>query len=243
MHIGICLNCGIQKEYKYKSHVKTFCSHKCSNTYKWVYIRKKAEEETRVCSQCNKEYTKQKSFFRVHPDTKFCSFNCYIESVKSNLCECLFCNKIYAKKRKSQKFCSVDCKNNSRKNGFDNKKYMKEYLKKYNEKNRDKLNEMARIRNKTEKGRQAKALNRISRRGAGKITNDDYKIIILNSSGKCYWCKCTVEKHNMHLDHYIPVAKGGITSLENMVVSCRKCNQAKSAKDPMVFANSLGRLF
>jgi 5-methylcytosine-specific restriction endonuclease McrA len=58
----------------------------------------------------------------------------------------------------------------------------------------------------------------------------------------CYWCsrKCSTD---YHVDHYYPLAKGGKHEASNLVIACARCNQTKSAKDPYLFAKSVGRLF
>lgn len=58
----------------------------------------------------------------------------------------------------------------------------------------------------------------------------------------CYWCgdECPDE---YHIDHYVPLSKGGAHSEENLVISCPKCNIQKNAKDPYEFAQSFGKLF
>lgn len=58
----------------------------------------------------------------------------------------------------------------------------------------------------------------------------------------CYWCgvKCA---HNFHIDHYVPLARGGRHEVANLVISCPSCNNRKRAKDPYQYAASLGRLF
>ena len=40
----------------------------------------------------------------------------------------------------------------------------------------------------------------------------------------------------------MPLSKGGEHTLTNLVVSCPTCNLQKNAKDPIEFANKLGRL-
>jgi 5-methylcytosine-specific restriction endonuclease McrA len=52
----------------------------------------------------------------------------------------------------------------------------------------------------------------------------------------CYWCKRLTRKQNRHLDHVIPLAKGGADSVGNLCVSCPPCNQRKNAKMPEEFA-------
>ena len=37
---------------------------------------------------------------------------------------------------------------------------------------------------------------------------------------------------SMHLDHVIPVSRGGKTELNNLVVACEFCNENKRAKTP-----------
>jgi 5-methylcytosine-specific restriction endonuclease McrA len=58
----------------------------------------------------------------------------------------------------------------------------------------------------------------------------------------CYWCggKCA---KGFTVDHYTPLAKGGKHEAENLVIACRPCNAKKNAKDPLEFAQSVGRLF
>lgn len=58
----------------------------------------------------------------------------------------------------------------------------------------------------------------------------------------CYWCSRSCKKA-FHIDHYVPLSKGGEHKLENLVIACPKCNLTKSAKDPFEFAKSMGRLF
>jgi 5-methylcytosine-specific restriction endonuclease McrA len=46
----------------------------------------------------------------------------------------------------------------------------------------------------------------------------------------CFYCKEPLNR-DFHIDHKIPIAKGGTHSLENMVLACMPCNQEKHAKD------------
>ena len=58
----------------------------------------------------------------------------------------------------------------------------------------------------------------------------------------CYWCNAKLMKGDIHLDHYTPLSKGGLHTISNLVLSCSKCNLKKSAKDPLLFAQEMGRL-
>lgn len=58
----------------------------------------------------------------------------------------------------------------------------------------------------------------------------------------CYWCdvKCA---DDFHVDHYVPLSKGGPHELHNLVIACAPCNLKKNAKDPIKFAHEKGKLF
>ena len=45
-----------------------------------------------------------------------------------------------------------------------------------------------------------------------------------------------------HVDHIMPLARGGSNDRRNLQALCPTCNLSKSAKDPIDFARSLGRL-
>lgn len=192
-----------------------------------------------TCQHCGEEFQKKEGFLKQHPTTKFCNRACYAKS-KKVLKKCLICDSNVNETR--NKYCSKECASSAKRIPDEIKaKNTKAYHRRYQSENRERINELSRIRNKTEKGRAEKTANRISRRGSGKITKSEIEHIKRTSSMKCYWCGANCED-DYHLDHYIPVAKGGKTNVDNMVLSCSLCNQHKSAKDPISFANSIGKL-
>lgn len=56
----------------------------------------------------------------------------------------------------------------------------------------------------------------------------------------CHWCGVKCEKY--HIDHRVPLSKGGVHEARNLVIACPPCNQTKGARCPIEFAQSLGKL-
>jgi 5-methylcytosine-specific restriction endonuclease McrA len=57
----------------------------------------------------------------------------------------------------------------------------------------------------------------------------------------CAVCRCGV-KDGYHVDHIVPLAKGGQHIASNIQILCPTCNVRKSAKDPIDFMQSRGFL-
>ena len=51
----------------------------------------------------------------------------------------------------------------------------------------------------------------------------------------CFYCKNTFGQKSLHVDHYVPISKGGRNVVENLVTSCSRCNRRKSDKCPERF--------
>lgn len=47
--------------------------------------------------------------------------------------------------------------------------------------------------------------------------------------------KCGVTDDNRHIDHFIPLSKGGLHALQNLVIACGPCSQKKYDKMPHIF--------
>ncbi|WP_430229660.1 HNH endonuclease [Paraburkholderia tropica] len=95
-----------------------------------------------------------------------------------------------------------------------------------------------------EKIKAIKMANKAKRRAIEKV-GDPTSVIFawMQEAPKvCHWCgvKC---KTKYHVDHYKPLSKGGRHEVSNLVIACPTCNLRKSAKDPLEFAASMGRLF
>ncbi len=85
---------------------------------------------------------------------------------------------------------------------------------------------------------------RARRTGAeGKHTMADIRAKLRSQKSKCYWCKAALildGEGKYHVDHVIPLSKGGSDGPENIACACPSCNLKKNNKMPWEFA---GRLF
>ncbi|WP_416367040.1 HNH endonuclease [Rhodopseudomonas palustris] len=115
-------------------------------------------------------------------------------------------------------------KNWRSKNGASVRAAAKRYAKKYPEKIRIK-----------QANRRAK-----KRAALGSYTSSDVVEIRELQRGRCAYCPTALDK--FHIDHIIPLAKGGTNYRSNIQLLCQPCNNKKYSHDPIEFARSIGRL-
>jgi 5-methylcytosine-specific restriction endonuclease McrA len=82
--------------------------------------------------------------------------------------------------------------------------------------------------------------NRIKQSGDHFKRQDVERLLVLQKC-KCANCKKSL-KSGYHIDHRVPIAKGGDNGPGNIELLCQTCNSAKGAKMPHVFAQENGRL-
>jgi 5-methylcytosine-specific restriction endonuclease McrA len=58
------------------------------------------------------------------------------------------------------------------------------------------------------------------------------KNILLRDHNTCQYCGVSSSPQELTLDHVLPRARGGESSWDNLVASCRKCNNRKGNKTP-----------
>jgi len=108
-----------------------------------------------------------------------------------------------------------------------NKTGRKKYQRQWRKKNPEKLQAQYRRRRARELG------------ARGSHTADDIQRQYCYQKGKCWWCGCAVG-NDFHIDHLVPLSRGGSDAPENLVISCPTCNLSKGNKMPHEW---IGRLF
>lgn len=75
----------------------------------------------------------------------------------------------------------------------------------------------------------------------GAFTEADVKAQYDKQHGECYYCHKKVGG-DYHIDHYIPIARGGSNSADNIVIACPSCNFSKRNKLPQEWIDSKSSL-
>lgn len=79
------------------------------------------------------------------------------------------------------------------------------------------------------------------RRQFGKLPAGALARIFAAQKGRCAICRVSIRTRR-HLDHVVPLARGGEHAPRNLQYLCPPCNLTKNSRDPIDFMRSLGRL-
>ena len=149
-------------------------------------------------------------------------------------------NKSYAKnKEKRNKYGKQYHKDNKEKVNkwvrqyyLDNKERIRDRNKKHHHDNKNNEDYIA---SKTNARHKRRALIITSSDGTVPINifplNKELRELLELQIFKCYSCSCDISD-NKHLDHHVPLSKGGTHSIDNVVWLCPTCNLQKHAKIP-----------
>ena len=64
------------------------------------------------------------------------------------------------------------------------------------------------------------------------------------ASGLCYYCTRLFKPKELTMDHIVPLARGGRSTKDNLVVCCKECNNKKKTLLPIEweeYMESLGK--
>jgi 5-methylcytosine-specific restriction protein A len=61
------------------------------------------------------------------------------------------------------------------------------------------------------------------------------------AAGRCHYCGCTVSPKELTMDHLVPLALGGLSTKNNLVPSCKDCNNKKKSMLPLEWEEYLAR--
>jgi 5-methylcytosine-specific restriction endonuclease McrA len=60
-----------------------------------------------------------------------------------------------------------------------------------------------------------------------KVDSEKIRQVFLRSNGNCFYCKKRINWRSFTIDHKRSKSKGGTNHANNLVVSCKKCNERK----------------
>lgn len=115
-----------------------------------------------------------------------------------------------------------------------------EYYKAYAKKNKDKIRDRLKNWRQTPK---AKSLNlhtqaarraRIKKATIGSL--DEIKKYYLDVRDRlvvnCFYCSASIMGKDAHIDHIVPITRGGAHTTDNFCIACAHCNLSKNDKTP-----------
>jgi 5-methylcytosine-specific restriction endonuclease McrA len=149
------------------------------------------------------------------------------------------------------------CKNAFQRARYVNDEYHKERTRKWREQNREKAAGHTRKYRTTDKGKaamkaaydteynrrrmaqwrranpeKARAAHlRVRHAGMGTVSAMDIATQHARQNGRCYYCGENLDE-KYHVDHVIPVSRGGLNEPSNIVLACPFCNVSKGARLP-----------
>lgn len=71
------------------------------------------------------------------------------------------------------------------------------------------------------------------------VSDRDLRRLLTRQQGRCAYCGTALD--DCHLDHVIPVSRGGRHAIGNLAYACGRCNRRKAAKLLVAWRQELGR--
>jgi 5-methylcytosine-specific restriction endonuclease McrA len=114
------------------------------------------------------------------------------------------------------------------------KEYIKNYMREWRKKNKEALKKInaASYKKNPDLYKHHWHVRRARKANAqGSHTPKEWFAKVETANWKCHYCGCHLERSTLVKEHVIALCKGGTNSIENLVPSCRPCNQRKHISD------------
>lgn len=229
-----CKGCGAQMVGGKVS--KVFCCAACRQDYERRASAALALERTRVCVTCHQDFVVKKSQADKHGHGRYCSRACATRGgAFSHLVEPGNLLKAQAARLQSIKANGTKHKSGPEHPSWQGgpaaskerrRGYERQYRRAYRAKNADQVREYARKRKQ-------KMVGRLPRGTVLRIGDAQ--------RWRCAACRASITD-GYHMDHIMPLARGGEHAPNNIQLLCPSCNVRKSAKHPADFMRERGFL-
>lgn len=151
---------------------------------------------------------------------------------------CLGCSKMNFDKNRDDRLKKL------KKWGKENPDKLSAAHRRWREENKDKERNSNKKRRSTAEGRRGKAIHQRARKarlraGGSGFVASEIENLLIDQKNICIYCSSNLEK--FHIDHIMPVSRGGLNERSNIQLLCPPCNLRKANKTDAEFREFLER--
>lgn len=209
-----CANCG--KPFIAKRADSACCSRKCTQARINAVHNPKVRHEPRPCPSCGTEFTPKRS------DRIACSTRCYGRLTRTYVPiwhnkTCVICGKPFVSKRSDAVHCSQGC--TQRRHYEINSEAIREAVAAWRAANSDRCRVNGARYKAKRKGWESA--------GVG-VSFRDWTRLQARHGWRCAYCHA--KPGLLHMEHVVPLSRGGQHAIGNILPACPDCNMSKGAK-------------